>query len=98
MSETERRISNEEILDRITEIAHTLEMFIAEQKAEHGQLDANVNKICGDMYGNSKKGIKEMVNRLWDDAQAWKTNGNAVLLDIPVFLLEKTIQRPTGLV
>jgi len=83
----ERRAQYNEILERITELSQTLSVFVAQQEQSHKSIEECLARLNGDMYGNSKKGIKEMVNRLWDDAQQWRNNGNAVLLAVIILII-----------
>jgi len=89
--EEERRASNREILEKVTELAHKLELYIVNQNSTNAQVDVNVTKLCDDMYGNGKKGIKTMVDQLWENAQVWKLNGNAVMVAVLVSIATSLI-------
>ena len=75
------------INSKLLDLTQNFALFSTEQISEHKQIQADLLKLSFDMYGNGKKGIKEMITRLWEDYVSFKSSYKTIIIAIIIMII-----------
>lgn len=98
-STTERKTLNTEILKRLDEhstmltgLSLTMQLFIQKQDGINCNVNEKLDQVYEDVRGNGdKQGLKDRLNRLWDDAQSGKVNSKAIYLAVIICIITSAL-------
>ena len=73
-------------------LSTTIQLFIQKQEGINCSTNEKLDKVFDDVRGNGdKQGLKEKVNRLWDDAQSGKISSRAIYLAIVICVITSVL-------